>query len=173
MRLRSDVARAWAASGDWAPGALAKLLQDATIDIKRDVRRHFMYTAPLRRSENLLPDTSPRSEELCVRAREFFRELADETFNPPSSCSYFTAPVAEIEAGSLLGCAPGWEEALSTGLTSKDPRALKPWLQLWAGSAGATTQAHYDRAAPLLCTSDMISDVPGYDIMCQSDAIIF
>ena len=55
---------------------------------------------------------------------------------------YFTAPVAELDP-ALLEHAPGWERL--TSAHSPDG-AMRPWLQLWAGSAGACTQAHYDVA---------------------------
>lgn len=101
-----------------------------------------MFTAPATRSVELLPDSIVRSNELMLSAADFFGELSKSRRGP---CTYFTAPVADIDGGGLLERASGWE-ALATGAAEDDVRACRPWLQLWAASAGACTQAHYDVA---------------------------
>ena len=141
--LRSACARAWSESGAWSPAALADALRGAALHVKRDNTKHFMYTAPTARSAMLLPDSVVRSAELTMSAPDFFDELDMPRAATP--CTYFTTPVADIEQGMLLERAPGWQD-LATSLADSDMRAARPWLQLWAASAGACTQAHYDVA---------------------------
>ena len=102
-----------------------------------------MYTAP-RERVGLLQDRTERSEELSMTAAEAFEQVAGNSNDAAPPYLYFTLPVEALDA-QLLGRAPGWEQLACVDLSS-DSRACPPWLQLWAGSAGSTTQAHYDVA---------------------------
>ena len=141
-RLRSAVAESWARSGHWSPLSLAQTLNGVKLAVKRAERdNHFMYTAAVDRGDGLLlPDSEERPAEIEVLAEDFFAGLA--TVKGDSSYSYFTAPVQWQE---LLVKAPGWE-SLACSDVGDDPRAMRPWLQLWAADGGACTQAHYDVA---------------------------
>ena len=74
-------------------------------------------------------------------ARELF-EAIEHHAAPPFL--YFTSPLSQLPG--LLEAAPGWE-TLPWGSETRGPSgAAAPWAQLWAASAGAITQAHYDVA---------------------------
>ena len=136
-------ARGWASGGAWSHKAIGALLGDASLTVKRSTDApHFMYTAAGRDGE-ILPDQAAPSETCAMAARDFLDAIAGQ-HGPPYL--YYTAPVAE-HAG-LLERAPGWAElATLTGEAADElPMACRPWMQWWAGSGGATTQAHYDVA---------------------------
>mmetsp|Transcript_51408 Transcript_51408/g.115440 ORF Transcript_51408/g.115440 Transcript_51408/m.115440 type:complete len:435 (-) Transcript_51408:202-1506(-) len=141
LLLKSEVARFWCRNGHWTPAGLAAALGDATILVKRSsAARHFMYTAQGR--TDILADTDASTEGVQIAAADFFAALDQ----PPPPYLYFTSPIetlAEAAGGRLQGGAPGWEMLSSEHMPAGGAR---PWLQLWAGTAGACTQAHYDVA---------------------------
>ena len=142
-RLRSATARAWATTGDWSSAALAEALRGERLHLKSsDHVPEFMYTAPHGRSSStLLPDRSERSDELAMDGFEFFSSLGSLRKH-----TYFTAPLSTLADGLLLPRAKGWESSIVFDPAKDDPRACQPWLQLWAATAGACTQAHFDVA---------------------------
>jgi hypothetical protein len=135
----------------WSPTALSKALPE-TLIVKASVdSAHFMYTAE-GHTGNLLADTIAPSSKLPVLATNFCASLAPGANLCGGGYQYFTAPVETLESrdGPLLERAHGWEQLTVHG-TETFPRdyahlACRPWLQLWAGSKGACTQAHYDVA---------------------------
>ena len=141
-RLALPTARAWAQSGRWEPAALRGALGDAILTVKQAEARHFMYTASGREGE-LLTDTTITGS-MPMAANDFFAAIEADS-GPPFL--YCTALVKDLDAQGE-GWAPGWE-ALATGATEAtgdDDAACRPWLQFWAGTEGACTQAHYDVA---------------------------
>ena len=103
-----------------------------------------MYTAADRGDATLMRDPSPRPAELSVLAEDFFGRLAQDSSSDDTHSHYFTAPLRDLPG--LIEHAPFWESMASSDSTHDDPRAMRPWLQLWAADAGACTQAHYDVA---------------------------
>ena len=146
-RLALPVAHAWVESRRWTPKSVAFALSGTQITAKRSSAvSEFMYTASQQRQgSSLLLDDFPRSEEVILDASEFFGSmLMAHDRGPPFT--YFTAPLTQLP-DQMLTNAPGWEGlAQSATLAESDPRALRPWTQLWAASLGSVTQAHYDVA---------------------------
>ncbi|KAL1530170.1 hypothetical protein AB1Y20_001086 [Prymnesium parvum] len=140
LLLQSEIALAWSRSGRWTPLALASALGDAHVSVKQSLRaRHFMYTAQGR--ADILRDAADETQVELLRASDFFAGL-----DQVSPHRYFTSPVEQLDAVAstqLLEDATGWD-----CLTCRTAPAggVRPWLQLWAGTAAACTQAHYDVA---------------------------
>lgn len=123
---------------------LKAVLPAQQLSVKRSRDPYFMYTAAGREGE-LLPDGASPTEVESMLCAEFMDALSRST--PPYL--YFTSPVDELDrSGSLGSRAPGWMKLASHSTASSDHASLacRPWLQLWAGSSGACTQAHYDVA---------------------------
>ena len=133
-RLAAAAAR-WHRTGRWTPQALAAALGRLEIVVKSSDNPHFMYVAEGR--SDLLAD-GKRVERRTLRASEFFGARLAE---PAPPYLYYTEPVRTLGDGSLLEHAPGWDALVPSDATDEPA-----WLQLWAGSAGARTQAHYDVA---------------------------
>ena len=150
VELASDIASTWLRGGRWTPAWLAEAVQHRSelLQIKVGAEaRHFMYVGE--RRPDLLGDAHAcGTRHELMPARELF-ETIEHHATPPFL--YFTAPLSQLPA-ALLEAAPGWE-TLPWGApgcerpTARGPSgAAAPWPQLWAASAGATTQAHYDVA---------------------------
>ena len=148
--LASEVAATWLRSGKWTPAWLAEALQhQPELQIKVGAEaRHFMYAGE--RRPDLIGDTHAcGTRRELMPARELF-EAIEHHAAPPFL--YFTSPLSQLPG--LLEAAPGWETLPWGGALpgSETPSArgpsgaAAPWAQLWAASAGATTQAHYDVA---------------------------
>ena len=133
-RLAAAAVR-WHRTGRWTPQALAAALGRLEIVVKSSDNPHFMYVAEGR--SDLLAD-GKRVERRTLRASEFFGARLAE---PAPPYLYYTEPVRTLGDGSLLEHAPGWDALVPSDATDEPA-----WLQLWAGSAGARTQAHYDVA---------------------------
>jgi hypothetical protein len=135
-------AERWARSGDWSTRALAAALEGTELRVKQSESQHFMYTAVGREGE-ILSDSAAAgasSSSVPMAAGEFFRAV--EGVPPPFL--YFTEPLSSL---SMEHRAVGWRElAPCTEQRADGEPARPPWAQLWVGSAGATTQAHYDVA---------------------------
>ena len=99
-----------------------------------------MYTASLER-DGLLPDTVERPVQCGIAAESFFEALQSDSRQQQHL--YFTAPVTWPK---LLDRAKNWESLATSAAIAEDLRASAPWLQCWAATAGAYTQAHYDVA---------------------------
>ena len=143
--LASEVAASWLRSGRWTPAWLAEAVQHRSeLQIKVGAEaRHFMYVGE--RRPDLIGDVHAcGTRRELMPARELF-EAIEHHAAPPFL--YFTSPLSQLPG--LLEAAPGWEtlpwgEPGSETPSARGPSA--PWAQLWAASAGATTQAHYDVA---------------------------
>ena len=133
QRIDSAAVPAW--SSRWSLSALAR--QPLGLTAKRSASPDFMYVAAARR-DSLLPDTSAaHEEEVNLTAAELV--AAVQSSGPPHH--YFTSPLDSLGRLESLGPVDGWEELLPQA-----PSGRRPWLQLWASSAGSFTQAHYDVA---------------------------
>ena len=133
QRIDSAAVRAW--SSRWSLSALAR--EPLGLTAKRSASPDFMYVAAARR-DSLLPDTSAaHEEEVNLTAAELV--AAVQSAGPPHH--YFTSPLDSLGRLESLGPVDGWEELLPQA-----PSGRRPWLQLWASSAGSFTQAHYDVA---------------------------
>ncbi len=136
--LRLAVAELWRDSGFWSPDALRGQIGNSVLSVKRShTSQHFMYTAAGRDAELLPDDPSLAVTPMQMRAAEFFSAISDK----PPPFLYFTEPLQTLSP-LLLERATRWESLDATGTGATRP----PWVQLWAGSAGVTTQAHYDVA---------------------------
>jgi hypothetical protein len=133
--LASELAASWLRGGRWTPAWLAEVLphsQELQIKVGA-AARHFMYVGE--RRPDLMQDTHAcGTQREAMPARAFFDAVQHHAAPP---WLYFTAPLAQLPG--LLEHAPGWQ-------TLSAPGPSEPWAQLWAASAGATTQAHYDVA---------------------------
>jgi hypothetical protein len=91
--------------------------------------------------DDLLPDTAHGCEQVPMASDAFFHAM--EATTPPPHL-YFTAPVAQLDP-ALLSHADGLS-ALAAAVFDSDEQAHDgdQHSQLWACSAGAFTQAHYD-----------------------------
>ena len=148
--LASDLAASWLRAGRWTPAWLADAVQRAgTAELQIKVgaeAKHFMYVGE--RRPDLLADThSCGTQRQLMSSRELF-EAIEHRAAPPFL--YFAAPLSQLPG--LLDDAPGWETlpwggASCETLSPRGPSgAGAPLAQLWAASAGAVTQAHYDVA---------------------------
>jgi len=140
--LASPIASAWLRGGRWSPSWLASVLAAHELHIKTtrrrsDGRSHFMYVGE-RRPDLLADAHDGGTSRRVVTASDFFSAI--EQRDAPSVL-YLAAPLVELPG--LLQHAPGWETLPGSAAAAT---AAPPMAQLWAASAGAVTQCHYDVA---------------------------
>ncbi|KAL3906833.1 MAG: hypothetical protein SGPRY_010399 [Prymnesium sp.] len=144
LRVSSAIARGWSGEGLWSAAAVGAALGEAELLLKQGLAsRHFMYTAHGR--SDILLDTSATTSTTRMRASQFFSSL-ERGGGSTTPHHYFTSPVETLDASAnsrLQRNAPLWERLTSTHSVDG---GVRPWLQLWAGTPGVCTQAHYDVA---------------------------
>ena len=129
---------AWRRSGRWTVDALSRSL--GAITAKRSTSPHFMYVPDPRAAASKMPDDSHAhapTEVVQMDGAELFGAI---NAGPPPYLYY----TGVVEGGRPAG----WEKLCRAPTEGATAAA---WVQLWAASGGAITQAHYDVADNLFC----------------------
>jgi|EP01046_Picozoa_sp_COSAG06_P050652 hypothetical protein len=158
-RLSNALTRSWVAGAGWAPHELAaeQAVFSAALTVKRSASRFFMYeehrTGKLDDSVDSIGGTT---ELLQQAAGEFLDAVASDR----TGYCYWTSPLSSV-APELLSRTPGFQQLHelpplamegrvdSEGLENPRTAALPTdprGPSIWIGSAGSSTQAHYDVA---------------------------
>ncbi|KAK3245030.1 hypothetical protein CYMTET_45383 [Cymbomonas tetramitiformis] len=140
---RCRIAERWASSGAWQLPGLMQRLQ-APLTAKRSRGRSFMY-AELGRPESL-PDSdldAHQTDLVTLEPKEFSSKILSQgTAEGDSHYYYYTTQVGALEGGQLLRSAPEWEQLVPEA--GHGWGSMDPYLSVWIGGAGSTTQMHYD-----------------------------
>eukprot|EP00946_MAST-07B_sp_MAST-7B-sp1_P001594 g1594.t1 len=158
MRARSAAAavgKRWAASGRWAPEAVARAMQaqlpegTGTVQVKRSARAPtFMYSEGAHQ-RHLLEDCDKHHTLVEATPAEMVASMrAQDAENGP--WYYFTAGCDSafgeqcLQDGGSDGRLDGWGDLIHHPTLARQAGMQQAPPSVWIGGAGTTTAAHYD-----------------------------